>query len=38
MNKLLSNTPNYTIITILAFVYLAGYLYFVIRKFKTDDL
>lgn len=38
MNKLLSNTPNYTVITILAFVYLAGYLYFVITKFKTDDL
>jgi ABC-2 type transport system permease protein len=38
MNKLLSNTPNYTAITTLAFVYLAAYLFFVIRKFKTDDL
>jgi len=38
MNKLLNNTPNYTAITMLAFVYLAAYLFFVVRKFKTDDL
>jgi ABC-2 type transport system permease protein len=38
MNKLTSHTPDYTTIFILALVYLAAYLFFVVRKFQTDDL
>lgn len=38
MNKLLSNTPNYSAIFIVALVYLAAYLFFTVRKFQTDDL
>jgi hypothetical protein len=38
MNKILSNTPDYTSILIVALVYLAAYLFFVVRKFQTDDL
>jgi ABC-2 type transport system permease protein len=38
MNKLLSNTPNYSAIFIIALVYLAAYLFFTVRKFQTDDL
>lgn len=38
MNKLVSNTPDYTSIFIVALIYLAAYLFIVVRKFKTDDL
>jgi ABC-2 type transport system permease protein len=38
INKLTSNTPDYTMFFILALVYLAAYLFIVMRKFETDDL
>jgi hypothetical protein len=38
MNKIIATPPNYTALFVAALVYLAAYLYFVIRKFKTDDL
>jgi ABC-2 type transport system permease protein len=38
MNKLTAAPPDYTSISIFAFLYLAAYLFFVFRKFKTDDL
>ncbi|THU41035.1 hypothetical protein FAM09_02655 [Niastella caeni] len=38
MNKLTASPPNYTAIFILALVYLAAYLFIVVRKFQTDDL
>ena len=38
INTLTSNTPDYTIFFIIALVYLAAYLFIVIRKFETDDL
>jgi len=38
INTLTSNTPDYTMFFIIALVYLAAYLFIVIRKFETDDL
>lgn len=38
MNKLISTPPNYTALFVAALVYLAAYLFFVINKFRTDDL
>ena len=38
INRLTSNTPDYTTFFILALVYLAAYLFIVTRKFETDDL
>ncbi len=38
INKLIATEPNYTAILIMAFVYLAAYLFFTVRKFQTDDL
>jgi ABC-2 type transport system permease protein len=38
MSVLKINPPNYTALFIAALVYLAAYLFFVVRKFKTDDL
>jgi hypothetical protein len=38
MNKIISTPPNYSALFVAALVYLAAYLYFAVRKFKTDDL
>jgi hypothetical protein len=38
MNKLMADTPDYTSIFIVSLLYLAGYLFFTVRKFQTDDL
>jgi ABC-2 type transport system permease protein len=38
MSVLKINAPNYTALLVAALVYLAAYLFFVVRKFKTDDL
>ncbi|MBO9200742.1 MULTISPECIES: ABC transporter permease [Niastella] len=37
-NKLLSTTPNYTLIFIASLVYLAIYLFITVKKFQTDDM
>jgi hypothetical protein len=38
INTLTSHTIDYTMFFIIALVYLAAYLFIVIRKFETDDL
>ncbi|WP_205509043.1 ABC transporter permease [Longitalea arenae] len=38
MNKLLDNTPNLTAIFVVSLLYLASYLFIVVKKFETDDL
>ena len=38
MNKLTSSPPDYSLIFIFALVYLAAYLFCVVKKFQTDDL
>ena len=38
MNKVTSSPPDYSFILVFALVYLAAYLFFVVRKFQTDDL
>jgi hypothetical protein len=38
MNRLVSNTPNYTAIFTLGLIYLAAYFFIVVQKFQTDDL
>jgi hypothetical protein len=38
INTLTSHPPDYTLFFIIALVYLAAYLFIVIRKFETDDL
>jgi hypothetical protein len=37
-NKITASPPNYTLIFIISLVYLATYLFVVVRKFQTDDL